>query len=422
MLPRTRALHTTAVSLLAATTLFACSTKADQSTGGGDGDLKTDYGVTDDTITLGVLTDLSGVFKGVGVAATQAQEIWVDKVNANGGICDRQIELNVMDTGYKPDNTLPLLEQSKSEIVGLLQVLGSPIFASIKQKIESEQILAGSAAAASNTLESDMVLMVGQTYDTEMINGLAFLQEQGQLADGDTIGHVYADSEYGQSAASGVAHYADEHGLEVVSVPVSGTDTDMTATVAKLKASGVTVIGMTLAPAATTSIAVQNVEQGLNVPLMGSGPTFGPTMLENESTLPAFENYYFSTSFTPLGAGQPLLDEVLEKYTTDYPDVPSPGIGQGYSEGQVWEHLLTQACEDGDMTREGLLEARKKVTSVDTEGITAGPLDYSTPGAPPSRMGYVVQIDPTAPDGQKIVGDAAESDEAKSYQAPYGTW
>ena len=67
---------------------------------------------------------------------------------------------------------------------------------------------------------------------------------------------------------------------------------------------------------------------------------------------------------------------------------------------------------------QGILDARKKVTGLDTEGLT-GDLDYSVPGAPGTRESYVLGVDPEAEGGLKIVQDKFASEEAKQYKAPY---
>lgn len=100
----------------AALTLAGCSTKAGDSTssgssgsaGGSSTALKTDFGVTDSTISLGAFTDESGVFKNLGLGITQGNQLWAEKVNAAGGICGRQVKIEVADHGYKADTATTL--------------------------------------------------------------------------------------------------------------------------------------------------------------------------------------------------------------------------------------------------------------------------------------------------------------------------
>ncbi|MDQ3506333.1 MAG: ABC transporter substrate-binding protein, partial [Actinomycetota bacterium] len=52
-----------------------------------------DIGVDDETIKVGLLADLSGAFAPLVTEITEAQRVYWDKVNEEGGIAGRQIEL-----------------------------------------------------------------------------------------------------------------------------------------------------------------------------------------------------------------------------------------------------------------------------------------------------------------------------------------
>lgn len=115
----------------------------------------------------------------------------------------------------------------------------------------------------------------------------------------------------------------------------------------------------------------------------------------------------------------PLSHEMATNYQEQFPDLqPEKSIPTGYVYGMAIEQILKQACKDGDMTRQGLLEAKSKVDSVDTQGLT-GKLDFSKPGAPTTREAYILEVDAAEPVGLKNVGGLFSSDEAKAYKAPY---
>jgi ABC-type branched-subunit amino acid transport system substrate-binding protein len=74
-----------AIGLVAA----GCSTKASDSGGGastGAGGVKVGTGVTADTITVGQLTDLTGVFASLGKSITQAEQLYFDQLSGAGGV------------------------------------------------------------------------------------------------------------------------------------------------------------------------------------------------------------------------------------------------------------------------------------------------------------------------------------------------
>ena len=66
-----------------------------------------------------------------------------------------------------------------------------------KQNLQNDNLTAAPASWSSEILNNPNIMMIGTTYDLEQVNGLAYLQQQGLIKDGDTIGHIYIDGEYG---------------------------------------------------------------------------------------------------------------------------------------------------------------------------------------------------------------------------------
>ncbi len=396
--------------------LAACSTKGG-STGeakSGAGGVKTDFGVTNKDITLGVMTDASGVFKVTGVNLTQGNQLWADDVNAAGGICGRQIKLDVRDNGYQADKAVTLYAAMKDNTAGMLQLLGSPILAALKSTITSDNMLSIPASWASSNLDSPAVLMVGATYDIEMINGLSYLQKQGLIKDGDKIGHIYIDSEYGQGGLIGSQAYAKEHNMTDVPLKVTGTDNDMTAAVTSLKSQGVSAILATTGPAQLGSIATQMAAQGIgNLPLLGNNPTWASTLLGTPAK-DALSNYYRNTSVVPYSSDVPLAQKIAKEYEAKYTDPPNDAIDFGYASSLAYQTVLEKACKNKDLTRAGIVKAASQV-KVDTQGMTA-PLDFSKPGQPSTRSTVVEKADAAEKGGLKVIQPLTESKDAKSYK------
>lgn len=409
-----------AVVAIGALTLTGCSTKAASNESSSSGGVKTDVGVTDSEITLGVQTDMSGIFKTVGLAITHGDEIWADEVNAAGGICGRKVKLDIVDIAYKADNAVPTYQAQKSKILGLLQVIGAPAMSALKQQVTNDKVLATASSPSSINLDSESILEVGATYDVEMINGWSYLAKTGKIKDGDTVGHIYLDSEFGQNGLMGTKAYAKKHDLKVVEAPLSGTDTDLTATITKLKSEGVKAIAITTAPAAGASAAIQMKTQGLTVPLLASAASFAPNLLKDQGATDALTELMVAmNSNAPYSADLPAAKKIRSEYEAKgLTDEPSTYVPYGYTAGKVWEAILKQACDAGDLTRQGILDAKKKVTNLSTDGLM-GDLDYSVPGASPTPESFVLGVDASAQGGLKIVEEKFASDEAKEYKAPH---
>lgn len=66
---------------------------------------------------------------------------------------------------------------------------------------------------SSELLSNPYVIIPATTYDVAMINGLSNLMEQGKIHDGDTIGHIWLDGEYGANGLCGAQYFAQRHHL-----------------------------------------------------------------------------------------------------------------------------------------------------------------------------------------------------------------
>lgn len=396
--------------------LAACSTKGG-STGAaksGAGGVKTDFGVTDSTITLGIMTDASGVFKVTGVNLTQGNQLWAADVNAAGGICGRQIKLDVRDNGYQADKAVTLYAAMKNQTAGLLQLLGSPILAALKSSITSDNMLSIPASWASSNLDSPAIMMAGATYDLELINGLSYMQKKGLIKDGDKIGHIYIDSEYGKGGLVGSQAYAKEHNMQVVPVAVTGTDNDMSSAVTSLKSQGVNVVALTTGPSQLGSVVTQMAAQGMSdIPVIGNNPTWASNLLQTPAK-DALSNYYRITSVAPYSSDKPLAQKIAKEYEAKYTDPPNDAIDFGYVSALAYQQVLEKACKNKDLTRAGIVKAKSQV-KIDTKGMMA-PLDFSKAGQPSTRSTFVEQADPTQKGGLKILQDLTESKDAKSYK------
>jgi len=418
---KTRRSAVLAGALVGALALAGCGTTADDASPGdsaGAGGVKTDKGVTDTTITLGAMGDMSGVFKNIGAGYNAGNQLWADDVNAAGGICNRKIKLEVVDHGYKAATAKTLYPQLEPKILGLVQLLGSPVVAALKQDLLDDNLTAVPASWSSELLDNPNIMMIGTTYDLEIINGLAYLQQKGLLADGDTIGHIYIDGDYGGNGLRGSKYYASKHKLTVKEAKVTSTDSDLTGIVTGMRGAGVKVIVLTTTPGQSASVLAANKALGLNVPVLSNNPAFDPALLESPAA-GALDKLYVSASAVPFSSANAKAVEVTTKYKAAYPTAPhNSGAILGYAGGLVWQTVLTKACSNGDLSRAGVQTALKQQTSVSTDDLVAK-MDYSSPGSPPTRGVYIAKVDAKTEGGLTEVAPLFTAPDAAGYKAPH---
>jgi ABC-type branched-subunit amino acid transport system substrate-binding protein len=410
----------TACLVAAVLAVSACSTKSKKSSSGGSGSagqVKTDKGVTSSTITLGVLTDLSGVFSVLGKAVTQGAQIYFDDLNKSGGICGRQVKLVIKDDGYDVQRAVGAYTDMAPTVLGMEQLLGSPINAALKSNIESDKMFTIPVSWASTILDNPNNMIVGTTYDVEMINGISWLMKNKGLKKGDAVGHIYIQGEYGEDGLLGSKYAAKQLGLKLIPEQITATATDVTSQVTALKNQGVKAILMTTTPTQTASAAAVDAATGLNVPIMGNNPTFVPQLMQTAAGPALAKLFYLAESWQPYSGDSAGATKVRKEYQARYKDVPNADIGWGYGAAGAYATVLKKACDNKDLTRDGVQKAFRQTTSVDTDGILPT-LDYSHPGDPATREAIITQADAKAAGGLTIVQQLTASDLAKSYVAP----
>jgi ABC-type branched-subunit amino acid transport system substrate-binding protein len=402
---------------LALATASGCGSKGSQNGGGGSGSsgggsIKTGPGVTDKKITLGVLTDLSGVFAPLAQPLTQANQLYWKQQNAKGGVCRRTVDLIVKDHGYDPQKAVVQYRDMAPKVAGLQQLLGSPITAALLPTLKSDHMISLLSAWPSSLLGNDFVIEIGAPYDIELINALDYLKQKGKIKSGDKIGHVYYEGEYGENGLKGTKFYASKNGMTVVEQKIQPTDEDMSGQVAAFKRAGVNVIAVTTGPKQLASLAGIAASQGLNVPIVGNNPTFDPAVMASPAAKALKANAYVAGSISPFSLGMPKVKEVGDQYLQAYGKKNAKQFG--YAQAQVMYEILNKACSNKDLSREGIIKAAHQLSGVDTGGLVAGTLDYTKLGQPSSRSVYLARPADVTGGLQPLEG-TFESDTAKSY-------
>ena len=357
--PRLVALVVIAMCLFGA----GCGTKGSGGEGSSSGGVKTERGIEGNTITLGALTDLTGVFAALGKDITNAQALYWKNQNAGDKVCGKyDVKLEVKDHGYVTQQGVQLYGSIHDDVLAIEQTIGSPINTALAPQLESDKMVNIPAAWAQSLTENPENAIVGATYEIEMINVLDYLLKEGKIKEGDKIGHIYFEGEYGEGGLQGSKYFADKHDMTIVESEIKATDTDMTAPVTKLKSQGVNALALTVAPGQTASAAGVAASQGLDVPIAGNNPVFAPALLDGPSGPTLEKNLVVASPVSSFDKNP----ELLKEYTAKHPGDPTLGVVFGTAAATVMNKILDKACEDGDLTPEGVSKAKEDIGDIDT--------------------------------------------------------
>lgn len=414
---RTHLRVTAALGVSLALALTGCSTKAAPSSGADEsGGIKTGPGVSETAIKVGVITDLTGAAAPLGKPSMQASQLYIDQVNAAGGVCDRKIELVVRDHGFDVQKAVAAYAEVQPQVAALGSLLGSAQTAALLDSIERDELVTMVGGNAASNLGHKHVQVMSTTYDLDMINGVDWLVKAHGLKPGDTVGLIHQPGEYGENAADGVRFAAKKAGLELVVQTVKPTDTDMTPQVTALGAKKVKAVVFAGTPGQTASLVGVAAAGGLKVPVLAHAAAYVPQLLATPAK-PALEKMLYVSGGVPaLSSDLPGVKQLVADYGKKYPkEQLNVGVQVGTTNGAVLVEALKAACEAKDLSRAGITQGLRSLKSFD-KGM-GSVLDFSDPAKSPNRKSYILRPAESLPGGLKTVQDATEVPAIAEYLA-----
>ncbi len=347
-----------------------------------------------------MLADLSGAFAPLVQEVVEAQQVYWDDVNANGGIAGREVELVIEDNAYDVAQNVEKYQILKDEVAILSQVTGSPHTAAIAQEMVSDDMIGIPLTWYSGWADPDIGQNVFETYTSyciESMNALSWLQENRDV---QTVAIASFPGEYGGDGAAGAKLAAEALGLEVVYdgdgqvTPPSADNPnpDQSAVVSQIVAANPDVVWATINPGALSAIMSQAVGQGYTGLWSGNSPTYSFKLLGTELA-PLLDEYYIaSTYIVTWGTDVPGMQEVVDKMTEAKPDLSVSDVYiLGWTEAMVTQAILEQAAANGDMTRAGIVAAANEV-EVDFNGLAPSQTWAGDPNDFIVRESYIYDV------------------------------
>lgn len=184
-------------------------------------------GVSDGQIIIGQTITLQGGTNAYGSAASFGSKLYIDRINASGGVHGRRIVLRLLDD----DNSAAKAEANARKLAAdgafLLfgSVEGGPSVAVMKAAAELKIPFFGPMAGSSalRSPHQPLVFPVRAEHKEEF----RALMLWGKRTGLDSIGFMHSDSEVGQSHLANVNRLADELGMRLVlTLPLSGEVSD----------------------------------------------------------------------------------------------------------------------------------------------------------------------------------------------------
>ena len=357
------------------------------------GETKTDFGVTDDVIRIGLSPDLSSELSGIATPVTDAQLVFWDTVNAAGGIAGRMIEPVVLDNALNVEKTgenyATFASEGADGVVMISHVTGSPQNAAISEDARDDDMVVVPHSWYSGWADPDFggaQFELYANYCIEAMNGVEFLQKKVEAGEKEAkLAVLSYPGEYGQDGAAGAKLAADALGIEIVfdgeaQVSPGGNQTDL---INQLVDSEATIVWIAAGPADLGAIFGGAVVQGFDAFWSGNSPTYNPALLGGDLG-PKLDQFYTHSTYSSLFGSNDTagMQDMIAAMSTERPDDLIQDVYvRGWTEGMFAKAVLEQAESNGDMTRAGVFAAAGQV-DVDFQGLapnqnwTGDPNDY----------------------------------------------
>jgi ABC-type branched-subunit amino acid transport system substrate-binding protein len=413
-----------------AVSLAACGTGAvgAGSSGSAGGGIKTGPGVDakTKTISLGVLSPLSGPVAVIGDPLTAGQETYFKSVNASGGIDGWKVNLVTRDTKYDPQTEVQDFNQISGQVAFIAQSLGSPTTKAIQPLADQQKMVVGAAAQDSAFVTDPVMAVIGTPYAIDDANALAYIMNKSGNHNAK-IGIIYQDDAYGQDGLRGyLAGLKAYHFNNVAEATYSAGDTDLTAQVQKMRASGAQYVFVVAVPATAATIVGTGASEGYNPTWVFQGPAWSEYLMTANGLAngkPTPVEKALASNVWVLGyeaqwgnMGVPGMRQFLSNTKKYAPtQIPDYYYMYGYSEAQMETALLRKAIESKDLTRQGILNAKLHLGQVNLGGLVP-PLDYTPSLGPASRETEIGKVTIGAPTFLKSVSPFLEGSAARGLQ------
>jgi len=384
----------------------------------GSGGVTTKEGGEGGTIYLGTITDLTGPFAGVGEPFTAGQAAFWKDVNDAGGLSGWDVNVTdyVRDSGYDVAAHASAFDEIKGDVLGIVQSLGTAHTNAILEEATEDKMIIGPASLGSNWIWDDAAIQVGTSYCAEAMNVVDYAVDTVGVK---SIAVVHLAGDYGDDAMVGARIAAEARGIEFTDIETSTVSQgdDQAAAIGAVVKADPDLLFVATTPQELATVAGGAASQGWKGQIVGSIPTWNIALAAEDSPVaPLLEaSYMQATSF-------PTWDADVEGFAAMRAAAgdqqPNDWFAIGYASGYVMKAILEKAIAEGDVTREGVYDAARSLTGVDSLGtLPDGTGNYAAdPNGQAVKVTQLNKVDPSASGKITVAVDPFTGPTAENYE------
>lgn len=348
-------------------------------------------GSSDETIKVGVIGCFTGDVASYGNATLNGVRLYVEELNAAGGIDGKKVELVEYDD--KGDATEAVNAYNKlvsaDNVVAIIGSVTSTPTIAVSQASEADGIPIITATAT----HLDVTAYGGNMFRACFIDDLqAKTMVNVAVANGvKTAAVIYNNSDsYSTGLYDSFVKYCGENGIEVVAAESYGKDaTDFSAQLTNISAKSPEVIFAPDYYNVVYLVLKQAREMGIDVPFYGVDGSDG--VLGIEGADPAYlEGLLFCNHYTTADESE-IVQNFLKNYKEKYNEDPASFAALGYDSALIICNAIEKAgvSEASPEAYAAIIEA---IRASETDGVT-GHITYENEDGTPSKPTKVIKVE-----------------------------
>lgn len=324
-----------------------------------------DQGITDDTIRIGQVSDLSGATAVWGVPATNGTRMRIEEANAAGGVHGRRLELIVEDGQYQ----VPVAVKASNKLLNRDRVfvmignMGTPMNNAMmprQLRMGVANLFPVTAAVSMYEPLHPMKFSYYVSYRDQARGGVRYFTEK---TGAKRVCLQTQATDYGQEVELGYEQAVEELGLESVYLGRHKvTETDFVGTVTRLKNSGCEILFIGTIVTDTIQLYTTVRKAGWDVPVVGNMVVQHPLIAEAADG--GMEGLYsagplVTPDYEALGDADDWRRDWYDRYVERFGEEPNAQAQVGW----VTTDLMIRAMEAAgrDLTTEKMLGELEKI-------------------------------------------------------------
>ena len=348
-------------------------------------ELQADVGVDVDAqvVRLGALNDESGPAAPIAIPWAVGRRVLVQQVNA--GEIDLlpegwTLELVERDHGYNPQEAVQAFHEISDDVLFFITNFGTPNTLPLVDDMQDQNVVVFPASYEESFFEIEYTPPLGPPYSVEAHQALDWAIEDAGGTD-LRFAIVYQADDFGRNVLDALQDAADFHGVELVEeIEVRPGEADFTAVVSTLQRAEAEYVLLTALPGESGGVMGTALQAGYEPTWVSNTPGWIDDFFDPDVLPPAaYRDFHWVTGGPMWNDDLPGMDGFLEAYERYGADIAAPSYPLLYSYANAYAAVeaLGDAIEAGDVTRDGFLEAMRRLET-DANGLTPAGLDLTT--------------------------------------------